>query len=116
MQRFLRPFTGLFLALILGFTAQSMAVARGMSQPVDEIILCTGNGPVMMAVDENGNPTGPAHICPEFTLSVFQVGAAITAPLPRRYWVRINLVVSGAVDRAGHSAPQPQARGPPARV
>ena len=51
-------------------TAQSMALARGASVAVDEIILCTGSGPVMISVDANGDPTGESHICPEFTLSL----------------------------------------------
>ena len=53
---------------MLTLTGHSMAIARGASGPAGFMELCTGAGPIMVAIDENGEPTGESHICPEFSL------------------------------------------------
>ncbi|MDQ2089981.1 hypothetical protein [Marimonas arenosa] len=68
---------------MLAATGQSMAVARGMPGPAGEIILCTGQGIVSVAVDENGQPVEKPHICPDCALSLFAV-AADEPDLPTR--------------------------------
>ncbi len=74
----LRSLTALGLCLFLALTSQSMAVARGAAQPVGHIVLCTGTGPVSVAVDATGQPTGTPHICPDCMLGLF--GEAPAAP------------------------------------
>ncbi len=56
------------LIAVLTLTGHSMAVARGMSGHVGMMELCTGTNIVMVPMDANGDPSGPAHICPEFSL------------------------------------------------
>ena len=63
--------TALGLCLFLALTSQSMAVARGAAQPVGHVVLCTGTGPVSVAVDATGQPTGTPHICPDCMLGLF---------------------------------------------
>jgi hypothetical protein len=70
MSRMHRPLAAIVLALLLVFTAQSMAVARGMAGPAAAVVLCTGTGPVTILTDADGQPVGPAHICPDCTLSL----------------------------------------------
>lgn len=70
MKRLIRAYLGIALALMLALTGQSMAVARGATGPAGQMVLCTGTGPVSVLVDENGQPTGPPHYCPDCVLSL----------------------------------------------
>lgn len=74
LRRYLASLT--IAALVL--TGHSMAQARTMASPTGEIVLCTGTGPITVLVDENGQPTGRAHVCPDCALSLF---ADIHAPV-----------------------------------
>lgn len=75
MNRF-RQSLAILLVSVLVLTGHSMAIARGMPMAMGAIELCTGaEGPVMMPVDAEGNPTGPPHICPEFSLSLLNAVA-----------------------------------------
>lgn len=64
------------LALVVALTSQTTAQMRGQSMAVGAVVLCLGGSAVTVAVDENGNPTGPAHICPDC------MAAQFTAPVP----------------------------------
>lgn len=66
----IRPHISGLLIAVLVLTGHSMAIARGMSPASGWMELCTGTGPAMIAVDENGVPTGHSHICPDFSLSL----------------------------------------------
>lgn len=61
------------LIAVLTLTGHSMAIARGAPGPSGFIELCTGTGPIMVAVDEDGAPTGASHVCPEFSLMLQDV-------------------------------------------
>jgi len=116
MTHAFRPFAALALALLLVFTAQSMAAARGMPGAAGAVVLCTGTGPVTILTDAEGQPVGPAHICPECTLSlivaVAQHGVVPVAPLSpaRVQWPAGTLLVT-VTDLQPFSA-----RDPPAAV
>ena len=58
------------LVVLVAFTAQSAALARTMPDAAGHMVLCTGTGPVMVYFDENGEPTAPPQLCPEFALSL----------------------------------------------
>ena len=79
----LRHSIAILLVAVLVLTGHSMAIARGMPMASDQIELCTGTGPVMMPVDAEGNPTGPAHICPDFSLSLLNAVAVPEVVLVR---------------------------------
>lgn len=113
MKLFRHPLTGVLMALMLVLTGQSMAIARGTPGPSGEMVLCTGTGPITVLVDENGQPVGQAHICPDCAFAFF--AAHWDAPdLPPRPAARHVPLRPGtqAVLRAAQ-APAPQARGPP---
>lgn len=109
----LHRITGLIMAALIVLTAQSAAVARTMPDATGQMVICTGTGPVMVYVDEEGAPTAPPHICPDFALSLL---LALDAP-------QIAAVASGGwslahVDSSAASLKPtrlgaPQARGPP---
>ena len=114
MTRGMRTYLGIVLALLLAVTGQSMAVARGMPGAEGSIVLCTGTGPVMVTVDDNGQPVGPPHICPDFAAMLFAVHAepplAVSAPVVRGMALR-PADTSVTTARRGQRA---TARGPPA--
>ena len=61
----LRRYTALLLAAALLLTGHSAAASRFARDATGQVILCTGTGPVTVYVDENGEPTGTPHICPD---------------------------------------------------
>lgn len=83
MTRLTRICSALVLSFALVLTGQGMAMARGMSPAVDAIVICTGHGPVVMSVDADGNPTAPAHLCPDCAMNLLQgvlsQGVALTS-------------------------------------
>ena len=114
MRHSFRSYLAIMLSLLLVLTGHSMAVARGMPGVAGQIEICSGTGPVMIALDAEGNPTGPAHICPEAALSLIQ--ASMVSP-------DVLIAVTGSVARVayvqaasgtGSGTARPQARGPPA--
>jgi len=66
----------LSLACIVALTSQTTAQMRGQSVAVGAVVLCIGGGAVTVPVDADGNPTGPAHLCPDC------MAAQFTAPVP----------------------------------
>ncbi len=86
-----RSIIAVLLALVLGLTSQSMAVARGASAATGQMVLCTGTGPVAVYLDAEGQPTAAPHICPDAALNILVDGPVtlLDAPAP--------LIVFGAV-------------------
>jgi len=113
MTRLRSSVSALLLAFILVFTGQSMALARFMSSPSGEMVLCTGTGPLAIQVDDEGNPVGPAHICPDCALSFFAAVGHVP-DMPVRPLVVSDLVHVEAGQQASSSgAVRATARGPP---
>ena len=108
-----RSFLGALLAVLLAFTGQSMAVARGMPDAAGNIVLCTGTGPMMVSIDETGQPVGPPHICPDFAASLFaalsEPPLMLLRPLGR---VEAQRLVDN-IAAVSREAPAATARGPP---
>ena len=113
MTRGLRIFVAVALSVMLVFTSHSMAVARGMPGPDGQMVICTGQGPVMISVDANGNPVGPPHICPDAALSLLKM-ALVTpdtaGPAPQTYQ---KLSLAEVALDSGTRAVLAQARSPP---
>jgi hypothetical protein len=66
-----RPYLAVFLALVMVVTSQGFALARAADGPAGAMVICTGSGPVTVLVDEDGQPTGAVHICPDCALGLF---------------------------------------------
>jgi len=113
MKPILRAYTGVFLALMLAFTGQSMAVARGMPNATGEIILCTGQGIVTVAIDENGQPVERPHICPDCAMSLFAYAAEEPVLPVRPLGSTEKLSPARASLAAFAHDVSPAARGPP---
>lgn len=104
------------LALMLALTGQSAAVARGMPDAAGQIVLCTGAGPVSVLVDENGQPVGPGHICPDCALSLFAVAGGLPEFAVRPMGKGVRLRPEGMARAISSDGPVARARGPPVEV
>jgi len=109
----LRGITAFGLCLFLALTSVGLAVARGAAQPAGQIVLCTGEGLVKMAVDADGMPMEPPHVCPDCLLALYAVAPRAPLGLPRALGRPLNRSVAKAHHAAGLARPTPLARAPP---
>jgi hypothetical protein len=111
MQPRVRTYLALALSLLLVLTGQTMALARSAADPVGEMVLCTGSGPVTVQLDSDGRPTdGSRHLCPDCALHFF------TAVLPpARDAVLVPRIVRPSSVREALASVVPVVRRPAAR-
>jgi hypothetical protein len=105
------------LALMLAATSITLAVARGQTRIGGQVaVLCSGGGMLVVTLDAEGKPTGPAHLCPELAVGLF-AALDLAAPLPeRRVTVGRVVHVPARAPVAGSRPVPPSARGPPLRA
>ncbi|MFA3919635.1 hypothetical protein [Ruegeria hyattellae] len=60
----------LAVSALLALTGQGLAMSRGVSASVGQMVICTGTGPVVVYVDAEGQPTRPPHYCPDKAMSL----------------------------------------------
>lgn len=70
MTGFFRTFLPYALSLLVIFTGQGLAASRGMDRAVGQMVLCTGSGPVVVYMDDEGQPTRAPHYCPDYALNL----------------------------------------------
>lgn len=116
MKRAFRSYLGILLSVMLAFTGQSMAVARGMPGPAGEVVLCTGQGAVSVTVDENGQPVGKPHICPDCAMTFFAFAAQDPVLPSRPLGSSEKLSPPCKSFQASLRKVDPVARGPPEAV
>ena len=106
----------LCLAVVLGLTSVQMAMARGGGGTAGWMVICTGSGPVAIAMDADGQPAGPAHVCPDCALGLFAAPppAETRAPRPGDTAARLAPALADAAAPARAPGATPLARGPPA--
>lgn len=113
-MRITRTIKAVLVALLLIVTSQSMAVARGtMRDATGAVVICTGTGPITVLTDADGQPVGPAHICPDCALSLIAgTVAAFDLQPPAQKMHRFD---PPRVSWSVHDMVPPQAcaRGPP---
>lgn len=108
----LRPMLALCLSLALLATGQLMASARGQlaAGPVE---ICSVDGLVTVTLDAQGQPTGPAHLCPDLVLGFFaDAGLPFVLPAPAPRIIPVTHVLAQAFSQP-RPVPIPGARGPP---
>ncbi|NVO57245.1 hypothetical protein HW561_15740 [Rhodobacteraceae bacterium B1Z28] len=71
------------LSLLLVLTGQAVAASRGMEQAVGQMVLCTGTGPVVVYMDENGQPTSSPQYCPDYAQILLGAVAVAHTPVPQ---------------------------------
>lgn len=52
-------------------TSHSAAVARGATQAVDQMVICSGTTVAVVFIDADGQPTTAPHLCPDCALHLF---------------------------------------------
>ncbi|GGH58833.1 hypothetical protein GVY41_14280 [Frigidibacter albus] len=106
----------LLLALLLGLTSQSLATARGQTRAGEAVVICSGDGFVTIELDAQGNPVGPAHLCPDMVLAFFAAMDLPPVVLPQREGRTERAALPPGQAAASQSAPAANARAPPATV
>ncbi|MGR3801879.1 hypothetical protein [Marinibacterium profundimaris] len=113
MTRAIHITSRLLLVLLLILTGQALAVARGAPLPTGQVELCTGTGPVMVFVDEDGQPVRAPHYCPEGVLSLLHAVALPELAAPRAAAIRRAARLSFSATAPSLRRLPPLARGPP---
>lgn len=112
----MRQICAAWLILALGVTSFSLAVARGQASPLSTMVICSGFGARVIALDENGDPIGASDICPDGVV-VF-ADASVPIPVVDVLW-RADGEVIAVLRRAnaeGRASVPAVARGPPVFV
>ncbi|MEX5730086.1 hypothetical protein Ga0609869_003439 [Rhodovulum iodosum] len=109
-----RPFLAFGLALALALSSLSLAVARGQGAATGEIVICTGFGLQTIALDAEGNPTGPAHVCPDGVAALVSLAVLPPALPARPAAARLRRSRHRRCTRRGRTPVAARARAPPA--
>jgi hypothetical protein len=100
-MKHLRQIAIVFLGLAVMVSSVTMVQARHQARAVGEMVICSGLGMVTVAVDADGNPTGPMLPCPECVVAMAGLAdAAVILPLPALTLVALRHL------SAEHPAPQ----------
>jgi len=104
------------LVSALALTSQELARARGQGVVSGTMVLCLGGTMMVVPMGPDGQPAGPAHVCPDAVLAIATAPPAAGAPPPAALLVRIlsSPAMAAAQPRAVRLVPQ--ARGPPLPV
>lgn len=109
----MRDLFALMLAALVAVTSLSFAVARGQAPVAGMIELCAGFGTTYMPLDAEGNPTGPAHVCPDGFASMASVGGFVAGLITLWRMDAAPLGLVRVVQAKEHVRPQARARAPP---
>lgn len=113
----MRPLSGLLLALLMALTSVTMAVARGQDRMGTTVEICGGFGQVFLTLDQNGQPMRPGHPCPDCLTGVTALNLPDPIAAPQRPQT-VHRARFAPVIITAPSLPQPQAtaRGPPSLI
>ncbi|MGB0441000.1 MAG: hypothetical protein ACPGVS_10315 [Primorskyibacter sp.] len=113
MTRWLQQLCVCVLVLAIGLLHQGLAVARGQGSAVDQMVLCTGMGTVVVYINADGEPVAPPHFCPDAAVTALATLDFTTSPTqPLSVWQPMTSVVWSAP--AGIKRPwRSRARAPP---
>ena len=105
------------LSLLVALTAQAAAVAHAAPGPSGQIELCSGTGPVMVYVDETGQPVGDPVYCPDFALTlILALDVAPVLPVPADEEFSRSRPDFAPKAEWSQTSGHPLARGPPSEV
>jgi hypothetical protein len=116
MKHWPRTLLALVMALLLGATSVTMAVARGQTRVAGEMVICSGYGLTSIAVDEFGNPVETVHICPDMALGMFAALEQAPLVLERPEGRASDLILVEPRILLSRPALLVRARGPPVLV
>lgn len=112
-----RHILNVLLSLLVAISAQAAAIAHAAPAPSGRMEICAGTGPVMVYVDDTGQPVGDPVYCPDFAASL--ILGLVGGP----FWVgiipdQVSPYLSKAEEAKFVSSLRSakQARGPPVRI
>lgn len=112
----MRTASALLLSLLLAVTAAGFGMARGQARIAGEVVLCQNGVAVSVAVDAQGNPVAPPHLCPDCVVAALAALAVPDAGASRPDLRLIELSGGGHIASLSPVAvPVTRARDPPAR-
>lgn len=109
----LRTYLAVLIALCMVLTTQTMALARGMSDPVGEMVLCIGNETVTVYYDDDGQPVDPPHYCPDCSVSPLALLQSSFVPNLRPLGQGVVLRIERGQKAIAAEVIPASARGPP---
>lgn len=118
MVRRMRQTLALILAALVVLTSGTAGFARGQAAAaVGEIVICSGQGTILVAVDAEGKPVRGIHVCPDCILTLLAMAdAAPEAAVRGADWRRVAWPPAYHFPAASAATPGALARGPPATV
>lgn len=73
MARFLRIYLALTLALVVALAGHASASVKGGRDASGQIVICSGDGPVTIYVDDEGQPAPAPHFCPDCVMHLLDM-------------------------------------------
>jgi hypothetical protein len=113
---YLRSLTALSLALMLALTAVAMDLGRGYAMRADQVVICTDAGPVVVGIDQDGQPLHADHHCPYCALSQVALQAVPNRAAPHALRVAPVRWTLAAQREPPAGVRIISARGPPQRL
>ncbi|MBC9247344.1 hypothetical protein H4P12_11630 [Paracoccus sp. 11-3] len=108
----LQRFTYLALILCVVMTSIGLGVARGTVMIGGQIVLCTGDG-VVVVDDPSAPGTIHTHICPDMALSLLSGALPDHAALPDRLAHSLHVAMQQQAALVSREVPSGIARAPP---
>ncbi|WP_424832921.1 hypothetical protein [Ruegeria sp.] len=116
MTAVIRITLSMALSVLVILTGQGVAASRGVDRAVGQMVLCTGTGPVVVYMDEEGQPTRAPHYCPDYVLSLLGAVLDPQVDMPQPPETPRHTVLLNADGLIAAPVPQTPARAPPALV
>lgn len=114
MARFLRIYLALTLALVVALAGHASASMKSSRDASGQMVICSGYGPVIIYVDDDGQPTKPPHFCPECMMHGLDAVLLPDDLALKTYGGQAFDQSWGAVAQVHRVALQAMARAPPA--
>ena len=114
----LQSLVALILTVAMTVMGYGAAAARGQTTVEGRVlVLCSGGGLIQITLDENGQPTGQSHLCPDLAYSVLAAIDSVPPQVmaPARVLSETLHPAQKATLRADRHT-RPNARAPPVRL
>jgi hypothetical protein len=113
LRRGRTPLLSLLLAAIVALTGFTAAQSRIGGPALTEAVICQGSALVVVRIDSQGRPAGPAQPCPDALGALF-LADGVASGLPRAIFGRMRALRRPAIRAcASRPVPAPRARAPP---
>lgn len=119
MSYLVRHIIFFFIAMSLGLYGVPLHAGPERDAGVMSIVICSGEGPVTLVIDSNGNPVSPQHNCCDcLTCGTVVAGLAPAAGLPQTALAQLRMTAVDGESQVTTSSisTRPHVRGPPSTV